>query len=42
MRIVTVDEHRYTHTCPADPEPHVIDTIRTIVGRTTPQLALST
>ena len=41
MRIVTVDEHHYIHTCPADPEPHVIDTIRTIVDRTDPQPCLT-
>ncbi len=31
MSIYRVDEHRITHTCPADPTPHVIDIRRRIV-----------
>jgi hypothetical protein len=31
VTIYTVDIHDITHTCPADPEPHVIDSRRTIV-----------
>ena len=29
-----VDVHEITHTCPADPEPHAIDTRRRIVAAT--------
>jgi hypothetical protein len=29
---VHVDVHQVTHTCPADPQPHPIDTRRTIVA----------
>jgi hypothetical protein len=32
MTAVQVDVHHYTHTCPADPEPHPYDTRRTIVA----------
>lgn len=32
MTAVQVDIHHYTHTCPADPEPHPYDTRRTIVA----------
>lgn len=41
MRIVTVDERHYTHTCPADLQPHVIDVVRTVVGCTDPQPCLT-
>ena len=32
MTFVHVDIHQYTHTCPADPEPHAIDIRRRIVA----------
>ncbi|MFF5082489.1 hypothetical protein ACFY36_36050 [Actinoplanes sp. NPDC000266] len=32
MTFVHVDIHRITHTCPADPQPHVVDTRRSIVA----------
>ena len=32
MTFVHVDIHHHTHTCPADPKPHVYDTRRTIVA----------
>jgi hypothetical protein len=31
VTIYLVDIDQYTHTCPADPEPHVVDTRRTVV-----------
>jgi hypothetical protein len=27
-----IDVHHYTHTCPADPDPHIVHTRRTIVA----------
>ena len=32
MTYVNVDITRTVHTCPADPQPHVVDTRRTIVA----------
>ena len=32
MTAVQVDVHHYTHTCPADPEPHPYDTRRTVIA----------
>ena len=32
MTAYQVDVHHFTHTCPADPEPHPYDTRRTIVA----------
>ena len=32
MTDVHVDIHRTVHTCPADPEPHPVDTRRTVVA----------
>ncbi|GAA2858393.1 hypothetical protein Acy02nite_22240 [Actinoplanes cyaneus] len=32
MTFVHVDIHQITHTCPADPQPHPVDTRRTIVA----------
>jgi hypothetical protein len=29
----TIDVCQYTHTCPADPRPHIIDTRQTVVER---------
>ncbi len=34
MPAYLVDVHHYTHTCPADRDPHPYDTRRTIVGST--------
>jgi hypothetical protein len=32
MTFVHVDIHQQVHTCPADPQPHPIDTRRTIIA----------
>ena len=34
MSIYQVDEHTFTHTCPADDQPHPFDTQRVIVAIT--------
>jgi len=34
MSRTTVDVYEYTHTCPGDRTPHVVDTRRTVVERT--------
>src|SRR5215468_11175827 len=31
MPVYVIDVHERTHTCPANPEPHPVDTRRTIV-----------
>ncbi|GAB1692792.1 hypothetical protein KRM28CT15_45950 [Krasilnikovia sp. M28-CT-15] len=32
MTAIQVDVHHYTHTCPADPEPHPYDTRRSVIA----------